>query len=158
MTNNTLAVQDFYPEDFAHCRGCGRLNPDGHHFKTRRDGDETVTHYRPGANETALPGFVYGGLIAALVDCHAMATASAAAMNAAGHEIGAEPSPRFVTASLRVDYLKPTPLGPVLEARGRVKERSDRKAIVEITVSADGVMTARGEVVAVPMPASMMSR
>jgi acyl-coenzyme A thioesterase PaaI-like protein len=94
-------------------------------------------------------------LIAALVDCHSMATASAAALHASGQEIGSAPSPRFVTASLKVDYMKPTPVGVRLEARGRVRERSDRKAIVEVTVSAAGVVTARGEVVAVAMPAAM---
>jgi len=150
------AIQDFYPDDFSHCRGCGKLNAQGHQFKTCCDGNETVTRYMPAAHETAVPGFVYGGLIAALVDCHAMATASAAALQAAGQTVGSAPSPRFVTASLRVDYLKPTPLGPALEARGRIRERSDRKAVVEVTVSAAGVVTARGEVVAVPMPATMI--
>jgi acyl-coenzyme A thioesterase PaaI-like protein len=150
------AVQDFYPEDFSHCSGCGRLNSHGHQFKTRRDGDETVTHFRPAAHEMAVPGFVYGGLIAALIDCHAMATASAAAVEATGNDIGKVISPRFVTASLKVDFLKPTPLGVELEARGRIRERSDRKAMVEVTVSAQGVVTAQGEVLAVPMPASMI--
>jgi acyl-coenzyme A thioesterase PaaI-like protein len=104
----------------------------------------------------SVPGFVYGGLIAALIDCHSMATASAAALEASGVEIGEAPSPRFVTASLKVDFMKPTPLGVVLEARGRIKEHSDRKAVVEVTVAADGVVTARGDVIAVPMPASMI--
>ncbi len=150
------AVQDFYPEDFSHCSGCGRLNAHGHRFKTRRDGDEMVTLYTPAAHEMSVPGFVYGGLIGALIDCHSMATASAAALHAAGHEIGEKDSPRFVTASLKVDFLKPTPIGVVLEARGRIKDRSDRKAIVEVTVSAGGLVTAKGDVIAVPMPASMI--
>lgn len=150
------AIQDFYPDDFSHCSGCGRLNAHGHHFRTLREGAETVTLYTPAAHEMSVPGFVYGGLIGALIDCHAMATASAAALEAAGHEIGEQESPRFVTASLKVDFLKPTPIGVVLEARGRIKERSDRKAVVEVTVSANGVVTAKGDVVAVPMPASMI--
>jgi len=150
------AIQDFYPEDFSHCSGCGRLNAHGHQFKTRRDGDETVTHFTPKPHELAVPGFVYGGLIGALIDCHAMATASAAALQADGREIGETPSPRFVTASLKVDFLKPTPIGVVLEARGRIKERGDRKSVVEVEVLADGAITARGLVVAVPMPASMI--
>lgn len=152
----TPAVQDFYPDDFSHCRGCGRLNAQGHQFKTRRDGDDMVTRYTPAPHETAVPGFVYGGLIAALIDCHSMATASAAALEANGIGIGDSPSPRFVTASLKVDFLKPTPLGVELVARGRITERSDRKAAVEVTVSANGVVTAKGDVLAVPMPASMV--
>jgi acyl-coenzyme A thioesterase PaaI-like protein len=102
-----------------------------------------------------MPGFVYGGLIASLIDCHAMGTAAAAAERAAGRAIGDAPAPRFVTASLKVNYLKPTPLGPELEVRARVVERSDRKAIIAATVSAAGVVTARGEVVAVPRPEAM---
>ena len=150
------AIQDFYPEDFSHCSGCGRLNAHGHQFKTRREGDETVTHFTPEPHELSVPGFVYGGLIGALIDCHAMATASTAALEAAGQEVGAAPSPRFVTASLKVDFLKPTPIGVVLEARGRIKERGDRKSVVEVEVWADGAITARGLVIAVPMPASMI--
>lgn len=63
-----------------------------------------------------------------------------------------EPPLRFVTGSLHVDFLKPTPLGPVLELRGRVKELKGRKVVVESEVWVDGAMTARGEVVAVQMP------
>jgi acyl-coenzyme A thioesterase PaaI-like protein len=103
----------------------------------------------------ALPGFVYGGLIASLIDCHAIATAADAALRAAGQAVGAVPTPRYVTASLQVSYLKPTPLGPELELRARVRERGARKAVIEVALSADGVVTARGEVVAVAMPDAM---
>ena len=84
-----------------------------------------------------------------------MGTASGAALRADGKQVGDAPSPRFVTASLRVDYLKPTPHGPELELRARVTERSERKAVVVVTVAAAGVITVRGEVVAVRMPESM---
>jgi acyl-coenzyme A thioesterase PaaI-like protein len=149
------AIQDHYPDDVAHCYGCGRLNPDGLQLKTRWDGDETVAHVTPRPYHTAMPGFVYGGLIASLIDCHAMGTAAAAAERTAGRDIGDGPAPRFVTAQLNVTYLKPTPLGPELEVRGRVREASARKAVVEVTVAADSVITARGEVVAVRIPETM---
>lgn len=64
---------------------------------------------------------------------------------------------RFVTGSLHVDYLKPTPLAAELEIRGTVKEIKGRKVIVETRVIADGVVTARGEVVAVQMPDSFVA-
>jgi len=151
----TPAVQDHYPDDVAHCYGCGRLNEEGLRLKSRWEGDEVVARFTPRPYHTAMPGFVYGGLVASLIDCHAMGTASAAAVRAAGGEVGDRPSPRFVTARLRVDYLKPTPLGPELEVRGRVREASERKAVVELTVAAAGVVTARGEVVAVRLPETM---
>ena len=42
-----------------------------------------------------------------------------------------------------------------LEIRGRIKERSERKGIVALTVSAAGVVTVRADAVAVRMPESM---
>lgn len=152
------AVQDHYPDDVAHCYGCGRLNEHGLQLKSRWEGDEVVARFTPRPYHTAMPGFVYGGLVASLIDCHAMGTASAAAVRAAGREVGDGTSPRFVTALLRVEYLKPTPLGPELEVRGRVREASERKAVVELTVAAAGTVTARGEVVAVRLPESMAGR
>lgn len=155
---SSAAVQDYYPEDVAHCFGCGRLNEQGHQIKTYWEGEETVTRFTPKPYHIAILGYVYGGLIASLIDCHSMATAAAASERAAGREVGDAPSPRFVTAALHVDYLRPTPLGQELEIRGRVKDLQERKVIVEATVSAKGTVTARGEVVAVRMPNSMAFR
>jgi acyl-coenzyme A thioesterase PaaI-like protein len=154
----SLAVQDYYPDDFAHCFGCGRLNSHGHQIKTRWEGEETVTRFTPQPFHVAVPGFVYGGLIASLMDCHGMATAAAAAERRAGRDIGEGPAPRYVTASLKVDFLKPTPLGPELELRGSVKDMGQRKIIVEVTLTVLNDVTARGEIVAVPVPEWMMHK
>jgi acyl-coenzyme A thioesterase PaaI-like protein len=148
----TKAFQDYYPENFAHCYGCGHRNERGHQFKTYWDGEESVTRYTPEPHHTSVPGFVYGGLLAALIDCHSTGTAAAALYRAAGREMDTLPALRCVTASLHVDYLKPTPLNVELEVRGRVKEVKGRKVIVESTVYANGVATVRGEVVAVQIP------
>jgi len=148
------AFQDYYPDNVAHCYGCGRLNGAGHQIKTHWEGDETVTRYQPRPEHTAIPGFVYGGLLASLIDCHSTGTAAAAMYRAENRAMDTLPAFRFVTGSLHVDYLKPTPLGVELELRGKVKEIRGRKVIVEATVFANGIPTARGEVVAVQMPES----
>lgn len=152
----TKAIQDFYPSDVAHCYGCGKLNEHGHQIKTFWDGDETVTHFTPEEYHTAIPGYVYGGLIASLIDCHGTGTAALASYKAEGRDYDTKPPFRFVTASLHVDYLKPTPLGVELELRGKVAEFKGRKVTSEITVSANGKITARGNVVAVQMPENMI--
>ena len=146
------AFQEFYPENVAHCYGCGSLNPHGHQIKTFWDGEETVTHFRPEPYHTALPGFVYGGLLASLIDCHCTGTAAAAMYRFEGRGMDSLPALRFVTASLHVDYLKPTPIDCTLEIRGKVKEIKGRKVIVEAAIYAQGTATVRGEVVAVQMP------
>jgi acyl-coenzyme A thioesterase PaaI-like protein len=149
------AFQDLYPDDFGHCYGCGRHNPHGHQLKSRWDGEETVAVFAPQPYHTSVPGFVYGGLIASLMDCHAMGTAAAARHRADGRTLGEGALRRYVTAALTVNYLKPTPLGPPLEVRGRVKEIKGRKVVVETWLSAAGEVCARGEAVAVEMPETM---
>jgi len=146
------AIQDHYPDDLAQCYGCGRLNEKGLQLKSRWDGEETVARFMPQPYHIAIPGTVYGGLIASLIDCHGTGTAAAAAYRAEGRGMDTSPPLRFVTAALRVDYLRPTPLGVSLEIRGRVKEISGRKVIVEATLAAAGEICARGEVVAVRLP------
>lgn len=154
MTAN-VAVQDFYPDDFAHCFGCGRLNPAGHHLRTLVEGDETVSRFTPSTHDMALPGFVYGGLLASLLDCHGMATASAAALREAGVVVGVAPSPRYVTAMLHVDFVRPTPLGGELVVHGKVEEFTARKVRVSAWVVAGVETTVRASIVAVPLPERM---
>ena len=152
------AFQDYYPETLAHCYGCGRENAQGHQIKTFWDGDETVTHFQPRPEHTAIPGFVYGGLLASLIDCHGTGSAAAAMYRAENRSMDSLPAFRFVTASLQVSYLKPTPLGPQLEIRGKIKEIKGRKVVVEVTVYAEGEATARGEVVALQMPDTFVAK
>ena len=146
------AFQDYYPDQLSYCYGCGRLNEHGLQIKSYWDGDETVCVYTPRSYHIAVPGYVYGGLIASLIDCHSTGTAAAAAHRAKGLDMDTEPTLRFLTASLHVDYLRPTPLGVPLEIRGQVKEIKGRKVIIETTLSANGEICARGEVVAVKVP------
>jgi len=146
------AFQDYYPEHFSHCYGCGRLNDAGYQIKSYWDGNETVCRFEPQPHYTAVPGVVYGGFIASLIDCHSTGTASAAAYRAEGREMDTEPALRYVTASLHVDYLRPTPIDGILEVRATVKELKGRKVVVASQLIAAGQVCARGEVVAVQVP------
>ena len=69
-----------------------------------------------------------------------------------------QPPFRFLTASLHVDYLRPTPLGVPLEVRGRVEEIKDRKVVVSSSVIAEGEICAKGKVVAVKMPEHLVPK
>lgn len=155
---NSKYVQDFYPEDFAQCYGCGRLNEFGHQIKTYWDGDETVTKFTPKPYHTALPGYVYGGLLASLIDCHGTGTAALAAFKNENRDVDTLPPFRFVTASLQVDYLKPTPIGVELEIRGKVVEIKGRKVVSEIGLFANGVETVRGKVIAVQVSDNLIKQ
>jgi acyl-coenzyme A thioesterase PaaI-like protein len=146
------AFQDYYPDNLSYCYGCGRLNEHGLQIKSYWDGDEGVCVFTPQPHHIAVPGYVYGGVIASLIDCHCTGTAAAAAYRAEGRGMETEPPLRFLTASLHVDYVLPTPLGVPLELRSHVKQVRGRKVVVAAELSAEGRVCAVGEVVAVRMP------
>jgi acyl-CoA thioesterase FadM len=66
--------------------------------------------------------------------------------------MGSEPHYRFVTASLHVDYLRPTPIDAPMELRGKVEEIDGRKVVVAINLSSKGEVCVKGRVVAVQLP------
>lgn len=146
------SFQDYYPESLQHCYGCGPKNPHGLQIRSFWEGEESVARFSPQEYHLAFPGYVYGGLIASLIDCHCIGTAAAAAYREEGREPGTPPAFRYVTGSLQVDYLAPTPLGGELLIRARVEEIKGRKTIISAKVIAGGQVTAKGRVVAVRMP------
>ena len=150
------AFQDYYPDQLSYCYGCGRLNKHGLQIKSYWDGDKMVCTFQPKPYHTAIPGYVYGGLIASLIDCHATGTAAAAAYRAEGRAMDTEPPLRFVTGSLHVDYLRPTPLAGLLTLQARVKEMKGRKVVVVVTLPSQGEVCARGEVLAVQIPKDLI--
>jgi len=149
----TTAFQDFYPERYSHCYGCGRSNPQGFHLKSYWDGDGTIARFTVAPQFSGgVPGHTYGGMVASLLDCHGTASAAAFACRAAGHEMSAPGEPRrFVTASLRVDYLRPTPIGIELVMTGRMLSVEGRKVQVALALTANGEVCATGEMLAVQL-------
>ena len=101
-----------------------------------------------------VPGNLYGGMIASLLDCHGTASAAGFACRARGRDMD-DDLVRFVTASLKVDYRRPTPIGVELAIRGRLISLKGRKAIIALTLHAGDDLCAEGEMVAVEfrMPA-----
>ena len=145
-TDNIEAFQDYYPDDYSHCYGCGRLNEHGHKIKSYWNGNESICRFLPKKYHSGGKiDILYGGLIASLMDCHGAGTAAAAKVKEQGIEIKKGEMPRFVTASLKVDYLAPAPVNTELELRGKIKDISGRKVIVEVTLLSEQKVCAAGE-------------
>ena len=149
MSSSEQPIQNFYNDEAAICYGCGRNNAHGHHIQTCWNGEEGVARFTPEAYHTAFPGFVYGGLLASLIDCHSMGTAIAHAYQREDRQPGSEPEITYVTGSLNIRYLRPTPIGVELEIRARVSEWHERKAVVVSSIYADGEECVHGEVIAI---------
>lgn len=145
----TAPIQNFYPEDASICFGCGRNNAHGLHIQTFWDGSESVARFTPQPYHTGWPGFVYGGLLASLIDCHSIGTSIAAMYQAEDRAPGSEPMIQCVTGTLHVVYLHPTPITAQLVLRSHVQTLTPRKAIIETVLYADEQACVRAEVTAV---------
>lgn len=146
----TLAFQDLYLDARADCWGCGRNNPDGLYLKSYWEGDEAVASFLPQPQHTGHKGVLNGGVIATLMDCHCMGLAMAHAHKLEGRQIGSQPLITYVTGSLKVNYLKPTPLtGQPVQLRARIVNVDGRKTWMACSLLAGGEETARGDVLGI---------
>ncbi len=132
------------------CYGCGPANDQGFRIKSRWDGEEAVgtwtarPHHCGGTREV-----VNGGVIATLLDCHSMNLAIARAYRDEQRPIGSAPRIFFVTASLHIDYRRPTPLGKPLELRAAIRKVQGRKTFLSCTLSCERKVCAEADVLAV---------
>ena len=148
--NEAPALQDAWPNGT--CYGCGPANPQGLHIKSYwdADGETVIATFQPAPQYNAgFPNVMYGGLIAALIDCHSVWTAIATTYKAEGREHGGLPAISYVTGTITVRFLQPTPLDTLIQIRARVTELHPRKALVTSTVHAGDLVTAEGTVLAV---------
>lgn len=149
------AIQDHYPPEFAHCYGCGPANAHGHRLKSHVDGERIVARFTPAPIYSGgYSGNVFGGLIASLLDCHGTASAAAYAYRDQGRRMGdGLEAIRFVTASLKLDFLRPTPLGTELSLLGELISIEGRKARIRLALSANDEVCVTGEMLAIQFQA-----
>lgn len=140
------SLQERYAPNMA-CFGCGPANERGLRIRSFARGDEVVCEWQPEKMHEAYPGMLNGGIIGALLDCHANWTAAYHLMNRAGLD-----SPACtVTADYAIKLLRPTPTDAPVSLSARVVESTDTRAVVEATLTSHGKVTAtcRGTFVAV---------
>ena len=146
---NSVAIQDLIgPEN--HCHGCGPENSHGHRIKSFwRDGGADCEWKAKPYHCAGATGIVNGGIIASLIDCHSVNTAMAEDYISQGREIGSIPKIWYVTASMSLKYVKPTPINRTLRLRADIKEKEGRKTWIQCSLFADEELCAEGEVLAV---------
>ena len=144
------AIQDHMPEN--NCFGCGPNNPGGLQIKSYWDGEQATCTFTPDDHHCAGPKTVLnGGIIATIIDCHGICTASAYATQKDGVADGEHPV-NCVTGSLHVDYLRPTPIVGPIEMTAKVTEDSGKKIVVDIDLMTEGKPCAKGQVLAIRVP------
>jgi len=142
-----LSLQErFAPE--GRCFGCGPANTQGLRIRSFEAEDgSVVAEWQARPEHEAFDGYVNGGILGALIDCHSNWTAIAALMRSGW----ATSAPSTVTAELSVRFRRPTSSTAPLRLIGRPVEVAPDRVTVETEVEAAGVVTARGRAVFVPV-------
>ena len=146
MNDDRSLQERFAPQ--GRCFGCGPANELGLRIRSFEAGDGSVlAEWHARTEHEAFDGYVNGGILGTLIDCHSNWTAIAALM-AAGW---ATDAPSTVTAEYSVRFRRPTPSTRPLRIIGTPVEVAPDRVTVETSVEADGVVTARGRAVFVPV-------
>ena len=141
------AFQDLLPDLAANCWGCGRNNEHGLKIKSRWDGDETLCVWEPKDYHLTFPGYLNGGIIASIIDCHCLNTANAAYVKDSGQKME-EAAEGYLTGVLKVKYLRPTPVKKVT-LRAKIVERGEKKIKVSCDLDSDNNLCVNGGITAV---------
>jgi acyl-coenzyme A thioesterase PaaI-like protein len=142
-----LSLQDrFMPEGI--CFGCGPANEKGLRIKSFPDGDVLVAQWSAEPHHAAFPGVLNGGIIGALLDCHANWTACWSLMLRDGDEA----PPCTVTADYAIKLIRPTPMDKPIMLTARLIDSEGPRATIEGELSSGGKVCASciGNFVAVP--------
>jgi acyl-coenzyme A thioesterase PaaI-like protein len=143
------AIQDALRSVWTVCWGCGPDNEHGLQIKSFWDGQQGLCTWQARPHHHAAPGVLNGGIIASIIDCHSIWTAIAATYQAEGRDWRSEPPIWYVTGSLHITYLRPTPIAEPVTLRAVVSELGPRKAVVQCALLSGELECARGETVAV---------
>ena len=146
MREDPRSLQDRYAPG-NECFGCGPANPRGLRIKSFPERSEVVCEWAPEPHHEAFEGFLSGGIIGTLFDCHCNWTAAYHLMKRSG----ADRPPCTVTAEYSIRLMRPTPTDGPVTLRARTVELRDDRAWVEAELTAGGKVcaTCRGLFVAV---------
>lgn len=113
------------------CFGCGPANERGLKLRSFECDEGVTAQFLPGQGHDNGGGFLNGGIIATLLDCHSAAAVMVEAERRGCH-LGGDALLPYVTAGLDVRYLRPTPLSEKLQLWAAVKEASDEEMLVDV--------------------------
>ncbi len=121
------------------CFGCGPKNKNGFRIQSIVKGDIIVADFKPKKYYHAFRGYLSGGAISVVMDCHSNWSAAYYIMKNRGED----KIPPTVTAQYTVTFLKPTPMGIKLQLKAKCINVYTNKAEIETELIANGEVTAK---------------
>ena len=143
----TAYLQDYMGDNI--CFGCGSHNHEGLRIKSFWEGEDAVCIWKAEEKHQGWKGLLNGGIMATIIDCHCMATATTYAYRLEERPFDSMPLYRYATGTLTVKYVKPTPADKPIKLVAKVKEVKGRKTVMDCEAWVDGVKTAESEVIAI---------
>ena len=144
MTEQSLQEQ-YFPD--LPCFGCGPANDKGLRLRSFAAEDGSVrARFTPWPEHDNGLGYLNGGIIATVLDCH-----SAAAVTHEAYRRGWPPLPGaalpYVTAGLDVRYLRPAPKDAEVILVARVSDAEEAQMTAHVVLEWDGKPRAEGSAV-----------
>lgn len=131
------SIQDRYYPDLP-CFGCGPANDKGLRLRSfPAEGGLVTAEFTPWPEHDNGLGYLNGGIIATVLDCH-----SAAAVTHEAFARGWPPLPGaalpYVTAGLEVSFLRPAPLTETVTLYGEVVAAAETEMSAHVWMEWDG--------------------
>lgn len=148
------AFQDLVPG--IHCFGCGPGNEKGLRIKSYWTSDtEATCRFTPEPHHCSGPlQYVNGGILATVIDCHAVCTAIADAYRRAGLAVGEEEMIAYATGQLTVNYLRPVGIESPFEVVAKVGEITEKKTWPACSLVSSDEECATADVLTIRVPSS----
>ena len=126
------------------CFGCGPANPKGLRLRSYPAEGSVVAVFTPWPEHDNGLGYLNGGIIATVLDCH---SAAVVLLEAERHNWTASAGAAlpYVTAGLDLRYLRPSPLGQTVELRGVVLSADEAEIVAEVELLWEGKTCAAAE-------------
>jgi acyl-coenzyme A thioesterase PaaI-like protein len=135
-----LSIQEqLYPD--VTCFGCGHANPDGLHLRSYVEGDLVVAEFTPWPQHGNGVGFVNGGIVTTLLDCHGGACVVWETVRRGWREPGGA-GLGFITAGFDVRFRRPTPLGPTVQLSAWTERVDEQEIMAHSELALDGKVRA----------------
>jgi acyl-coenzyme A thioesterase PaaI-like protein len=136
VADEALSIQEqLYPD--LTCFGCGHANAAGLRLRSY-PGDGVVTAtFLPWPEHDNGIGYLNGGIISTLLDCHSAAAVMLEAQRRGWTDLPGGP-PAYLTAGLDVRFLRPAPLTEPIELAGRITAAEEGQLTADVELRWDG--------------------
>lgn len=139
----TLSLQETHFPDLT-CFGCGPANAKGLRLRSFLTAEGYVATFTPWPEHDNGVGFLNGGIIGTLLDCHSAAAVVDTAYQHGWRALGGALLP-YVTAGLDVRYRRPAPLTEPVTLHAEVVAADESEITARVWLEYDGKLRAEAD-------------